>query len=60
MLPSFLVQIAYLIIFIWSIMMLVQDLQVSRQAWIIVLLHASIAIVSLNFFLAGNSIRFLE
>jgi hypothetical protein len=58
MLPSFLVQIAYLIIFIWSIMMLVQDLQVSRKAWITVLLHASIAIVSLNFFLAGSSIRF--
>jgi hypothetical protein len=56
MLPSFLVQIAYLIIFIWSIMMLVQDLQVSRKAWIIVLLHASIAIVSLNFFLTGNGI----
>jgi hypothetical protein len=58
MLPNFLVQIAYLIIFIWSIIMLVQDLKVSRKAWITVLLHASIAIVSLNFFLAGGSIRF--
>jgi hypothetical protein len=58
MLPSILVQIAYLIIFIWSIMMLVQDLQVSRKAWITVLLHASIAVVSLNFFLASSSIRF--
>jgi hypothetical protein len=58
MLPSSLVQIAYLIIFIWAIMMLVQDLQVSRKAWISVLLHASIAIVSLNFFLAGSSFRF--
>jgi hypothetical protein len=58
MLPSFLVQIAFLIIFIWAVMMLVQDLQVSRKAWITVLLHASVAIVSLNFFLAGSSIRF--
>jgi hypothetical protein len=58
MLPSILVQIAYLIIFIWSIMMLIQDLQVSGKAWISVLLHASIAIVTLNFFLAGSSIRF--
>jgi hypothetical protein len=58
MLPGFLVQISFLIIFIWSIMMLVQDLQVSRKAWIIVLLHASIAIVSLNFFLSMSSLRF--
>ncbi|WP_155701373.1 hypothetical protein [Paenibacillus psychroresistens] len=50
--PTILVQIAYLIIFIWSVMMLVQDLQVSRKAWITVLLHAAVAIVSLDFFLA--------
>jgi hypothetical protein len=58
MLPTFLVQIAYFIIFIWSVMMLVQDLQLSRKAWITVLLHAAVAIVSLNFFLASSSIRF--
>ena len=58
MLPSLLVQIAYLIIFIWSVMMLVQDLKVSRKAWITVLLHASIAIVALNFFLAESNIQF--
>jgi hypothetical protein len=58
--PSILVQIAYLIIFIWSIMMLVHDLQISRKAWITILLHASIAVVSLNFFLASNNISFLK
>jgi hypothetical protein len=56
--PSILVQISYLIICIWSIMMLVQDLRVSRTAWITVLLHAAIAIVSLDFFLASSSFRF--
>jgi hypothetical protein len=50
--PSILVQIAFLIIFIWSIMMLVQDLKVSRKVWMNVLLHASVAVVSLHFFLA--------
>jgi hypothetical protein len=50
--PIILVQIAYLIIFVWSIMMLVQDIQMSRKVWITVLLHASIAVISLNFFLA--------
>jgi hypothetical protein len=56
--PSLLVQIAYLIVFIWSIMMLVRDLQVSRKIWITVLLHLAIAVISLNFFLATTSIRF--
>jgi hypothetical protein len=55
--PSILVQIAYFIVFIWSIMMLVQDLQVSRKVWITVLLHASIAVISLNFFLASINYR---
>lgn len=50
--PSILVQIAFLIIFIWSIIMLVQDLKVSRKVWMNVLLHASVAVVSLHFFLA--------
>ncbi|WNF35135.1 hypothetical protein RJD24_11685 [Bacillaceae bacterium IKA-2] len=58
MLPSILIQIAFLIIFIWSIMMLVQDLQSSNKAWISVLLHAAIAVVSLNFFLIESGIRF--
>ncbi|WP_169086175.1 hypothetical protein [Paenibacillus sp. PL91] len=49
--PSFLVQIAFLIIFVWSIVMLVQDLKVSHKRWMNVLLHASVAVVSLNFFL---------
>jgi hypothetical protein len=55
--PSILVQIAYFIVFIWSIMMLVQDIQVSRKVWITVLLHASIAVISLNFFLASINYR---
>jgi hypothetical protein len=58
MLPTILVQIAYLIIFIWAVMMLIQDLQTSRNILINVLLHASVAIVFLNFFLKSSSIRF--
>lgn len=50
--PIILVQIAFLIIFIWSIIMLVQDLKVSRKVWLNVLLHASVAVVSFHFFLA--------
>ena len=49
--PSILVQIAFLIIFVWSIVMLVQDLKVSHKLWMNVLLHASVAVVSLHFFL---------
>ncbi|MCA0758105.1 hypothetical protein KP806_23885 [Paenibacillus sp. N4] len=47
--PDILVQIAFLIIFIWSVVMLVQDFKVSRKAWMNILLHASVAVVSIHF-----------
>lgn len=55
--PSILVQIAYLIIFVWSVMKVFQDLQVARKDWITVLLYASVAVVSLHFFLTSVDIR---
>jgi len=39
-------------IFVWSVVMLVQDFKMSRKVWMDVLLHASVAVVSLHFFLA--------
>ncbi len=57
MLPNILVEIASLIIFIWAVYMLVLDLQISRKVWLNVLLHASVAIVSLNFFLGYTNIN---
>lgn len=55
--PTILVQLAYLVIFIWSIVMLVQDIQLSRKSWLNILLHLSIAIVSLNWFLHSIGYR---
>jgi hypothetical protein len=55
--PSFLVQIAFLVIFIWSVMMLIQDFKLSRKVWMNIMLHASVAVVSLDFFLAYLSVR---
>ena len=56
--PLILVELSFLIVFIWSIMMLVQDLQSSRKAWISVLLHVAVAIISLDYFLALSKINF--
>lgn len=50
--PAILVQIAFIIVFVWSIVMLVQDLKMSRKEWLNVLLHASVAVITLHFFLA--------
>lgn len=50
--PSILLQIAFVIFFIWSIIMLVQDFKLARKVWMNVLLHASVAVVSLHFFLS--------
>lgn len=50
--PDFLVQIAFLLIFVWSVFMLVQDFKGSRKDWMKVLLHVSVAVVSFDFFLA--------
>ncbi|WP_156889486.1 hypothetical protein [Paenibacillus harenae] len=49
--PSFLVQIALLVIFVWSVVMLIQDFKVPRKVWMTILLHAAVAVVSLDFLL---------
>ncbi|MFZ0578073.1 MAG: hypothetical protein WAM41_11270 [Psychrobacillus psychrotolerans] len=56
MLPAILLQLAYLFIFIWSVAMLVQDFQVTHKNWLTVLLHISVAIVSLNYLLVSLGI----
>ncbi|MCM3356702.1 MULTISPECIES: hypothetical protein [unclassified Psychrobacillus] len=53
MLPAILLQFAYLFIFIWSVAMLVQDFQGTQKNWLTVLLHISVAIVSLNYLLVS-------
>ena len=53
MLPTILLQFAYLFIFIWSVAMLVQDFQGTQKNWLTVLLHISVAIVSLNYLLVS-------
>jgi hypothetical protein len=49
--PTLFVQLAYLVIFIWSVISLVQDFQQPRKAWLPILLHLAVAIVTLNWFL---------
>ncbi|WP_211747719.1 hypothetical protein [Paenibacillus sp. Marseille-Q4541] len=56
--PTILVQLAYLVIFIWSIVMIVQDIQLSRKSLLNILLHIAIAIVSLNWFLHSIGYQF--
>ncbi|MER2261420.1 MAG: hypothetical protein ABS934_05345 [Psychrobacillus sp.] len=56
MLPAILLQFAYLFIFIWSVAMLVQDFQGTQKNWLTVLLHISVAIVSLNYLLLSLGI----
>ncbi|WP_176444832.1 hypothetical protein [Paenibacillus herberti] len=46
--PSIVLQLAYLVIFVWSIYHLVQDLRVSRKDWLTLLLHLAVAIISLS------------
>ena len=53
MLPAILLQFAYLFIFIWSVAMLVQDFPGTQKNWFTVLLHISVAIVSLNYLLVS-------
>ncbi len=49
--PVLLLQFAYLFIFIWSVAMLVQDFKGTHKHWLTVLLHISVAIISLNYLL---------
>mgnify|MGYP000042628817 len=56
MLPAILLQFAYLIILIWSVAMLVQDFQGTHKNWLTVLLHISVAIISLNYLLVSLGI----
>ncbi len=56
MLPAIFLQLAYLFIFIWSVAMTVQDFQSSSKNWLTVLMHISVAVVSLNFLLLSTGI----
>lgn len=55
--PTILVQLAYLVIFIWSVVMIVQDIQLSRKSSLNILLHIAVAIVSLHWFLQSIGYR---
>lgn len=49
--PSIVLQLAYLVIFVWSVFHLVQDLRLSRKDWLTMLLYLAVALVSLNWLL---------
>jgi len=58
MLPTILLQFAYLFILIWSVAMLLQDFKGKHKNWLTVLLHISVAIISLNYLLVSLGISF--
>ncbi|MCM3750254.1 hypothetical protein M3223_23235 [Paenibacillus pasadenensis] len=49
--PSIVLQLAYLVIFVWSVFHLVQDLRLSRKDWLNMLLYLAVALVALNWLL---------
>ncbi|CDN42209.1 MULTISPECIES: hypothetical protein [Paenibacillus] len=56
--PTLLIQLSYLVIFIWAVISLVQDLQLPRKAWLPILLHLAVAIITLNWFLHSINYSF--